>query len=605
MAIELLAAAKILNKPITDLYDTAKDSVKNKFSKFKTEKNVNELYRKIASVQKVKTIWQVDKEVNLKSFYYPSRLKIDDNEQNINAIKKLPINQSCIIQGTVGQGKSIFMRYLCSQELRIGEKVPVFYELRKVQKGESLYKNILLALEVLSFDGVDEVFEHLASSGKMVLLLDGFDEIDTEIVPFIIKELEFFSEKYQNLQIIISSRPESGIERSTFFHVYKLCPLNEDDQVGLIRKLVDDSTKADDILSVLKSSPTKIINLLKTPLMVTLFIMIYRAEQKIPEELSDFYENVFQTLLYRHDKTKPGFVRKRNTKVNERQLQQVFEAFCFFTRKNQKSVLSYEQFYDFSSEAAKAAQIECDSSNFITDITKVACLVLEEGQKYYFIHKSVQEFYAANFVKNRPEVSAIQFYTNMLGGKWEHWVQELNFLKVIDVYRFSKFFLYKDMVSFLESFTFDVESNKLSSKSMNLILDAIHLISLGRDQSKPSFGMRSEHWNVHSHINGSYSRRIFFEPITMRIFRIIMESQPSGGLELPEFIGSYVEENGVEIKEMNNSKQLSILVFAKNFSIYDKVCNLIDKCFVDFKCELSKLESYIKNEEMTKLIMDV
>lgn len=102
----LLAGASALRKPISDIYEIGKDKFKNELAKWKFNKHTNSLYRKISSVQKVKTIWQVDKEVNLKQFYYPSRVINDKKLIAVNTINKLPHDGSIILQGIVGQGKS-------------------------------------------------------------------------------------------------------------------------------------------------------------------------------------------------------------------------------------------------------------------------------------------------------------------------------------------------------------------------------------------------------------------------------------------------------------------------------------------------------------------
>jgi len=134
MTVELLAAARVISKPINDLYEIGKDRFKSKLQKVKTNSNINKIHKSISSVHKVKTIWQIDKAVSLKRFYYPSSLTIDNKKTNINSISKIPTNGNIVIQGIVGQGKSIFLRYLSYQEINIGSRIPIFFELRRIEK---------------------------------------------------------------------------------------------------------------------------------------------------------------------------------------------------------------------------------------------------------------------------------------------------------------------------------------------------------------------------------------------------------------------------------------------------------------------------------------
>lgn len=178
--------------------------------------------------------------------------------------------------------------------------------------------------------------------------------------------------------------------------------------------------------------------------MMTLLVFVYQSEQKIPEQMSEFYEHLFPLLFYRHDKTKPGFKRKRNCNLNERDIQKAFEALCYITKKNKAIEFSRDDLLGFSAEALKVQRLKCDPGGFVDDISKVSCLIVEEGFRYYFLHKSVQEYFTCSFIKNRNEEFAKIFYTK-IRELYSHWQQELNFLSQIDQYRFSRYFLIPDI----------------------------------------------------------------------------------------------------------------------------------------------------------------
>src|SRR5690606_374004 len=312
--------------------------------------------------------------------------------------------------------------------------------------------NLKRILSSLDFDTSDEIIDFLFKSGKIILLLDGFDEIPSDKVSRIISEIELLSEKYQKLRIIITSRPDSGIERSAFFRVYRLAPLQPQDIPNFLSKIIENKERRNDLTKAIETSPTKIQELLTTPLMLTLLVLVYKSENKIPEQLSEFYENLFTLLLSRHDKTKPGYTRERSTHLNERKLQQVFEAFCFVTRRKELSTISHSEMHSAAEEAFNLTGIQCDSSGFIKDITKVSNLILEEGYSYHFIHKSIQEFYAANYIKGRPEELAAKFYAAMTGLRHREWLQEINFLSQIDTYRHAKYLYIPTVSPFLNSY---------------------------------------------------------------------------------------------------------------------------------------------------------
>lgn len=400
------------------------------------------LYKKVASVEKVKTIWQVDKEVKLRRFYFPSRVLINSKPVQINSIGDLEPSHHYVLQGTIGQGKSTFLRFLCISELEKGDRFPLFVELRRLEKGQRLIGLLTDALEVLGFkDPNSKLFDFLANSGKLVLLLDGFDELAEEKISSVITDIERMAEKYANLQIIVTSRPNSGIEQSPKLRVLQLAPLRPTDHEPFLSKIVTAKEKRAELVRAIAESTAEIKELLTTPLLLTLLVLVYKAEHVVPRELGDFYESLFATLLSRHDKTKPGYVRHRFTELGDKALQVLFEAFCFISRNKSLNALTEDQLYESVQAAAKHTGLKCTSEAFRLEMTKVACLMQEEAHKFYFVHKSVQEYYAAMFVKRSPEEFAVRFYQSMMTDKnWRKWRQELTFLSQIDLYRYNKYF---------------------------------------------------------------------------------------------------------------------------------------------------------------------
>src|SRR5687768_213918 len=58
--IPVIPAAKATEKIVTDLYDAAKGGARTAIGRWRTKLRIEKLYRKIAKVRNVKTIWQLD-----------------------------------------------------------------------------------------------------------------------------------------------------------------------------------------------------------------------------------------------------------------------------------------------------------------------------------------------------------------------------------------------------------------------------------------------------------------------------------------------------------------------------------------------------------------
>lgn len=442
-------AIALLKKPIEDLYGLASDSMQKQISIIKAQGKVNNLHKRLWESQRVKTIWHTDKPLSLSSFFYPVSIKSQESAKHasikITSLSNLP-NKHTIIFGTVGQGKSILLRYLLGREIRSGVHIPLLCELRNIES-QSLINYLIERFSILLDLPQDEnLFSFFASHGKIAFLLDGFDEINPDKVPKISQELEDLANKFNTCHIVITSRPDSECRYLTSFHTVKIQELTTSDLEPFYKKIGHDAEFAKLLVSAINKSPTKIRELVSTPLLATLLAISYRAAHKIPLEFSEFYEELFQILLTRHDASKLGWQRNRKTKLNAREIQQIFETFCFATRRQKLVVIDHDTAVNISKGCLQDAGLTSDAQHVIDDIKRVTCLLLEEGKKFQFVHSSVQEFFAARYVKTRTEPVAASFYKQLTDkSMWIYWQEELLFLKQIDSYRSAKYFFMLDL----------------------------------------------------------------------------------------------------------------------------------------------------------------
>lgn len=430
---------------------------KSKYDEHKLEQSLNSLSDRIVRVTKVKTIYKGDDSIDLHEFYVPTR--IEDINTSINFVTDIS-EQSIVLQGTVGQGKSIFMRYLTSQEAKHGERIPLFYELRRLDNNETLTSALSKQINNWVTEFQESDFDKVAKTGKLVLFLDGFDEVPHDKVKRLLNEIEGWCERYPNMQIIISSRPEADIQQSNYLKVFKLSEYRFYEQSLLIDKLVEESESNILLKKAIKDSNTDIQELLKTPLMVTLFVMNYRGSLEIPTNQHEFYKNLFTILISRHDKTKPGFRRESNSGLNEVQLQEVFEEFCFITFSMDALIFDDSKAIQILKECLENQNIDDDPRMILKDLSKNVCLVLKDGLEYTFIHKSIQEFYYASFIYNQPEMK-IEFYEDCDHDFADGKRNILNFLESMDTYYFYKYLALPVFDKYIEHFSFDRNKNQL------------------------------------------------------------------------------------------------------------------------------------------------
>ena len=349
--------------------------------------------------------------------------------------------------------------------------IPVFIELGTISKDRSLEVLILNFLDTAKIEGGEYIFSYLASCGRLVLILDGFDEIPSSCVSKTIYEIESYRKKYEKLGVIVSSRPQNTIHNLSSFNVYSLAALGVEDYDGFLSKLIPDPIKRFNIMYAITEAPENIKNVITTPLMLTLLVIVYESEKEIPSTLPDFFEKLFGTVFSRHDRLKAGFDRKHYSGLTETKIQKLFDAFCFMLiQQGEGRTISSAQFNSAFNLAVKyTPDCSCELEEFKKDIIDVACLMLDDGfDLVTFLHKSVMEYHAASFIKNSIEEVAQKFY-ELANQSYPKWGSVLLFLSNIDEVRYGREYIIRGHGKLLAGL-----SETLKSKNESGLVDYLN-----------------------------------------------------------------------------------------------------------------------------------
>lgn len=443
-AAAIITSTRFLTPLINDLYSGAKKFGARGFAKWEGKTFARKLAGRMTVIEEVRTLWKPDGPVSIAEFYHPPRVNIDGKSKLATRLSDLGTG-NIILEGIVGQGKSIYLRSLAIAEYKNNDaqRLPLFIELRTLTTKHSLAQAIIRQFDAFDLAYDEVTHDYLFSSGKCCLLLDGFDELDEALTKETLEHLAWLRTKYNELQIIITSRPGHEIQKVPYFRVIQIAPLTAGEHAAFLHKLGVDSGKSQLIRAAIRESPSKISSLITTPLMLTLVVMVYEADAQIPDSIPEFFDSLFQVVFSKHDHLKAGFNRKHHCGLSERKLLELFEAFCFMTTQlGYGRTLSDEQFVEaFDLAIEYTDNCTCDVEKFRLDITKVACLMLQEGlNTYTFLHKSIVEYYAAAHVKHSIEENAVIFY-NEVAKDSRIWGETLLFLRSIDSYRFQKYYV--------------------------------------------------------------------------------------------------------------------------------------------------------------------
>ncbi|HDL7612584.1 TPA: NACHT domain-containing protein [Yersinia enterocolitica] len=398
----------------------------------------------VLKVQRMRTIHSSESDVMLSDIYFPLKVTFHHTKdvETIDDGVTIKYNGVVNIIGIAGQGKSTILRKLFLEEIEKKERFPFFVELRRL--GESnIQEYFFEILRDLGLKFKDEDAYFLLQSRKVVLMLDGFDEVHPNQRSVVLSNIKILNERF-NCPILTTSRPDTEICREPGIRNVFVNKLGKKDCIGILEKIAQHD-EFNEIVNVLDNN-NNLSQTIVTPILVNLLYVCYPHWESIPTSVVGFYSKLFPTLYHRHDKLK-NFSRPRKSSVSSENSLWCFSSLCFQSLHDGVYDFKEDNLKEYTSIALQMRGLEkCEVDNFIEDICNVTCLIQSDGyDRFVFLHKSVQEFHAALFINKLPYKRKVEFYDFLIdicdiSDKYDN---VIGFLKDIDSQDYNKHFLIK------------------------------------------------------------------------------------------------------------------------------------------------------------------
>lgn len=324
-----------------------------------------------------------------------------DTENICNLIECL--GRKIIISGTGGTGKSILFKHLFLNSIKETNYIPVLIELRsfnsKDRRAFSLYDEIYNTLINNGFLLNKEYYEYSLNNGAYIVFLDGYDEVNRDKSEILTSEIKTLSSKYNRNIFLLSTRPSQEFIGWNDFKEAVMLPLKKCQALDLVNKIdFDETVKRCFCEELDERLYDKYESFASNPLLLNIMLLTFEKHATIPDCLNDFYEEAFNTLFNAHDATKDAYVRDIRSGLGYSDFKLVFSYICF------KSYFAAE--YEFSEarlrELIDLAKVKFNWLSFVTkeyleDLTLSVCMLVKDGLKYRFAHRSFQEYFAAYY----------------------------------------------------------------------------------------------------------------------------------------------------------------------------------------------------------------
>lgn len=332
-----------------------------------------------------------------------------------------------VIIGNPGAGKSLLVKHIICKLLSDDRKqfnadaiydyLPFRIELFKYNKdrnGKGFESYIFdLFKSTYNINSVSEEFlmNHFIHN-KSIVFFDGLDEIfDIQERIEIRNQIENFSLKYKDLICVVTSRYESYEEvglSSNLFQAYEINDFDNNQILDYVNKWYDieepnATTRFNEVKNCLEQLNSVDSELTKSPLLLSLILILYRNELDIPTTKLEIYESCANTLI----ETRDSKEKKLNLNLQIKNKASAFAhiahwQFNLQNHESQKKEIGYVSvlntlkkfLLELKNNAIEDDETSTNAAKEFLEYAKLRSIYVENN----FTHKSFLEYFTAYYI---------------------------------------------------------------------------------------------------------------------------------------------------------------------------------------------------------------
>lgn len=418
----------------------------------------------------------------LKDIYIPLTIYPVDNkkEKKLTKVEGYPKELldkygRILITDTAGMGKSTLMKRMFLDVIDGQFGIPIFIELRRLNENNDILNEVAIQLGGLNDGFNKEILETLFVDGEFIFFFDGYDEISSSNKAFVTRNIQDFVAKAPDNKYILTSRPEEELACFGEFQEFRIRELKKVESYDLLRKYDISGKTSRLLISKLKTGNYSMINeFLKNPLLVSLLFAAFDFKQTIPLKKHIFYRQVFDAYFDSHDLSKgDGYVHEKKSNLDLDDFDKVMRKIGYECLRKQKIEFEKDELLKIIDSAKSGfSNLKFASTSLLGDLLKAVPLFCQDGMYYKWVHKSLQEYFAAEFIykdsKNNQDSILTALYKSK---KIDLYINLLDLYFDIDPVGFQKNIvkpLLESYVEYYEKFYF--HSDVISSEAVNLRL---------------------------------------------------------------------------------------------------------------------------------------
>ncbi|MEH1924363.1 NACHT domain-containing protein [Nostoc sp.] len=407
----------------------------------------------------------LEKITNLQWREISDLLKDFKSESNFNQLggykgqRKLPglevvlRHSKLMVLGKPGSGKTTFLQYLaieCNKGKFQPNRIPIFIRMKEfaedAQSDSQLNLLNYIIQEFINCSIEQESTKIMLAEGKLLILLDGLDEVAVEKADKVTREVRSFTQTFYRNQFVISCRIAAHKYRFQGFTEVEVADFDQE-QIEIFAKnwfvaVAFNSREDGEVIGNLFINQLHlpenqhIRELAVTPILLHWICLVFQVKDGFSLKPAKLYEQALNILMFRWDEIR-GIKRDRVgynlTLVSKKKLLYQLAAITFeygdyFFEKENILQLIAEYLNTFAGVHSEATQLQLVQEAVLQEIEVQNGLLVQRAQEIYsFSHLTLQKYFTARKFVEFPQV---QNWNNLVNHITEKRWQEVFLLTV-------------------------------------------------------------------------------------------------------------------------------------------------------------------------------
>ncbi len=286
-------------------------------------------------------------------------------------------------------------------------------KIHEIYENYEAYEEKTRPIYFINNERIENEVVRLLESNKVLLIMDGLDELKPELQQGFQKQIQEIGLKLFSSKIVITSRPNYVKVNFPTFSIYEV-GLLKTSQIEVIASLW-----LTDYKNFMKELEIKsYFELTNRPLFLTFLILLYTEnrldkDKHLPKSSKDVYEQIIELLIIKWDKARSIVRKSKYADFNEKKKIQFLSFLSFrVTYITKEKIFTHQQLIEEYIAICPHFNLPLDEAELVAEEIEnhTGIIIKSLYNKYEFSHLAIQEYLCANYIIGAPFTENIDTY---------------------------------------------------------------------------------------------------------------------------------------------------------------------------------------------------